>query len=57
MVDSHWCRDLKPQNILFDDMREDAIVKIVDFGVSAQIESGKMLKKPTGTVMFGFELS
>lgn len=41
---------MKPQNILFDDDKENTIVKVVDFGVSAHIEPGKMMNQTTGTV-------
>lgn len=43
-------RDLKPQNILFDSKAEDAVLKLVDFGVSAHIEPNKQFNRATGTV-------
>jgi calcium-dependent protein kinase len=36
-------RDLKPENILFDSKKDDANVKVIDFGASAKIEKSKML--------------
>jgi calcium-dependent protein kinase len=31
-------RDLKPENILFDSKKNDANVKVIDFGASAKID-------------------
>mmetsp|Transcript_46180 Transcript_46180/g.53468 ORF Transcript_46180/g.53468 Transcript_46180/m.53468 type:complete len:511 (+) Transcript_46180:33-1565(+) len=45
-------RDLKPQNILFDTKGEDAALKIVDFGVSANIEPNMQFNRATGTPLF-----
>jgi serine/threonine protein kinase len=44
----YFSRDLKPENILFDSKKEDAIIKIIDFGASAKMD--KPLSKKIGTV-------
>lgn len=43
-------RDLKPENILFDSYKEDACVKVIDFGASAKMEN-QPLNKRIGTVI------
>lgn len=34
-------RDIKPENIIFEEKTK--LIKIIDFGISAKIEKGKML--------------
>lgn len=37
-------RDLKPENILFDSKKDNATIKIIDFGASAKLsKSGDKL--------------
>jgi calcium-dependent protein kinase len=42
-------RDLKPENFLLDSQAEDANLKIIDFGSSAHIGPGEMLRDQVGT--------
>lgn len=41
-------RDLKPENILFKRHNDDQI-KLIDFGLSKQLEEGEVMKKKLGT--------
>lgn len=41
-------RDLKPENILFDS-KNGNIIKIMDFGLSAYLEDGKIPRETVGT--------
>lgn len=41
-------RDLKPENILFKRHNDDTI-KLIDFGLSKQLEEGEIMKKKLGT--------
>ncbi len=47
-------RDLKPENIIFSSKEDDAIVKVIDFGLSVQIK--KKLHETIGTVIFTLNL-
>lgn len=41
-------RDIKPENILYD--RENKLIKIIDFGVSREMKTGRFKKSMmTGT--------
>jgi calcium-dependent protein kinase len=42
-------RDLKPENFLLDSQAEDANLKIIDFGSSAHISPGDVLRDKVGT--------
>ncbi|KAM3136552.1 hypothetical protein pb186bvf_011355 [Paramecium bursaria] len=45
-------RDLKPENILFDGKKENAQIKIIDFGASAKLLNNEKLKKRIGTPFY-----
>lgn len=40
-------RDIKPENMLFE--KKTGLIKIIDFGISAKIQSNKMLSSRVGT--------
>jgi calcium-dependent protein kinase len=42
-------RDLKAENLLFENERSDANMKLIDFGVSCEYFKGKKLKETLGT--------
>lgn len=42
-------RDVKPENFLFLDSREDAPLKMIDFGLATHCTSGQQLKDRAGT--------
>ena len=42
-------RDLKPDNILLESNKEDAEIKIIDFGLSAKIDKPNSLESIVGT--------
>ena len=42
-------RDLKPENILCSSSDADAMLKLADFGLSAEIQSGQKLTSSSGT--------
>jgi calcium-dependent protein kinase len=42
-------RDLKAENLLFENDRKDANMKLIDFGVSCEYFKGKKLKETLGT--------
>lgn len=44
-------RDVKPQNLLFGD-EECTTIKIIDFGLSFQMQKGELLDEPCGTPEF-----
>lgn len=43
-------RDLKPENILLESKEENSAVKLIDFGLAAEVSNGKKLEKVVGTV-------
>ncbi|KAI6688400.1 hypothetical protein NL676_025228 [Syzygium grande] len=45
-------RDLKPENFLFVSTREDAPLKIIDFGLSVFIEPGKVYRDFVGSAYY-----
>jgi calcium-dependent protein kinase len=45
-------RDLKPENILFDSKKENACLKIIDFGASAKLSKDEKLSKRIGTPFY-----
>ena len=47
-------RDLKAENLLFENKSEDANLKLIDFGVSTNFKQGisKKMKETLGTVSF-----
>ena len=48
-------RDLKAENLLFEDKSENANLKLIDFGVSKKVVAGhKKLKETLGTVNLFF---
>lgn len=47
-------RDLKPENIIFESKKNDANLKIIDFGTSRKYDNGKFMTKIVGTVIFIF---
>ena len=42
-------RDLKPENLLLESKEKDALIKIVDFGLSAHYEVGGKMRERLGT--------
>lgn len=42
-------RDLKPENILFKRENDDTQIKIIDFGLSKKLKTGKRMHKKLGT--------
>ena len=44
-------RDLKPENILMTDNKEDADLRILDFGLSKIIGPGETCSEPFGTLV------
>lgn len=42
-------RDLKPENFLFTHKGDDAVLKIIDFGLSCGFEEGQVLASRVGT--------
>ena len=42
-------RDLKAENLLFENEREDSNLKLIDFGVSAKYDRGIKMKETLGT--------
>ena len=42
-------RDLKPENILFESGKEDASVKVCDFGTSYELKPGEKVLQKLGT--------
>ena len=43
-------RDLKAENLLFENESEDANLKLIDFGVSRKLFGKEKMKEFTGTV-------
>jgi len=43
-------RDLKPENILYESKKEDALLKVVDFGTSRYFDPSLPMKQKFGTV-------
>lgn len=42
-------RDLKPENLLLESKAKDALIKIVDFGLSSHFDPKKKMKERLGT--------
>lgn len=42
-------RDLKPENLLFDQKKQNANIKVIDFGTSRKFDPTKKLTKRLGT--------
>ncbi|OEH80530.1 calmodulin-like domain protein kinase isoform 2 [Cyclospora cayetanensis] len=45
-------RDLKPENLLLESRAKDALIKIVDFGLSAHYEVGGKMRERLGTAYY-----
>ncbi|KAH0483722.1 MAG: hypothetical protein KVP17_001455 [Porospora cf. gigantea B] len=45
-------RDLKPENLLLESKAKDALIKIVDFGLSSSFDPTKKLKERLGTAYY-----
>lgn len=45
-------RDLKPENIVFESRAKDAMLKIIDFGISRRLTPTSTLSRAAGTVSF-----
>jgi len=43
-------RDIKLENIMFSDIKDDAVVKLIDFGLSNKFKKGETMEKACGTV-------
>lgn len=44
-------RDLKAENLLFENENNDAQIKLIDFGVSTIVKGKKKMKETLGTVI------
>lgn len=44
-------RDLKPENVLFESNKENANIKVIDFGASNVFRQDEKMKQMIGTVM------
>jgi calcium-dependent protein kinase len=44
------CRDIKPENLLFESEEPDANLKLIDFGTSLTFSKDKKMKQREGTV-------
>lgn len=42
-------RDLKPENLMLEDRTEDALIKLIDFGIAAKLKEGGLLRQRVGT--------
>ncbi len=52
-MDSHVIiiiRDLKPENILYESKKEDALLKVIDFGTSRLFDPNQRMNQKFGTV-------
>lgn len=49
-------RDLKPENLLLENNRPDALIKIIDFGLSTHFVSATKMKDKIGTYVVSFIL-
>lgn len=45
-------RDLKAENLLFENEDKDAQIKLIDFGVSTEFNGKKKMKETLGTVSY-----
>jgi len=45
-------RDLKPENFMLQDPSPDALIKVIDFGIAAQLKEGKWLSARAGTTSY-----
>eukprot|EP00922_Rhytidocystis_sp_ex-Travisia-forbesii_P050823 GHVS01075491.1.p1 GENE.GHVS01075491.1~~GHVS01075491.1.p1 ORF type:complete len:552 (-),score=73.52 GHVS01075491.1:1922-3577(-) len=45
-------RDLKPENLLLEGKSKDALIKIVDFGLSASFEASSKMRERLGTAYY-----
>ncbi len=43
-------RDLKPENILYESKKDDALLKVIDFGTSRYFDPSLPMKQKFGTV-------
>lgn len=50
-------RDLKAENLLFENEAEDALIKLIDFGVSTKIKGTTKMKETLGTVRMAINLT
>ena len=44
-------RDLKPENVLYESKKEDAHLKVIDFGTSKEFKRSKKMNQQFGTVI------
>ena len=47
-------RDLKAENLLFENEADDANLKLIDFGVSTKLLQHQRMKETLGTVFINF---
>jgi calcium-dependent protein kinase len=53
MHHKHIChRDIKPENFVLKDDSEDALLKVIDFGIAAKIKPGGKLLSKVGTIAY-----
>mmetsp|Transcript_15219 Transcript_15219/g.2535 ORF Transcript_15219/g.2535 Transcript_15219/m.2535 type:complete len:120 (-) Transcript_15219:133-492(-) len=45
-------RDLKPENLLLENDRDDALLKVIDFGESMKVSPKEIMTKRTGTAYY-----
>ena len=43
-------RDLKPENVLYESPRENALIKVIDFGTSRLYDPSTKMNQKFGTV-------
>lgn len=49
-------RDLKAENLLFENENDDANLKLIDFGVSTKLITHEKMKETLGTVKIFFKI-
>lgn len=50
-------RDLKPENLLYESKKENALLKVIDFGTSIHFDPDRKMKQKSGTVRISIIIS
>ena len=45
-------RDLKPENLLYENSKDKALIKVIDFGTSRTFDINQKMNQKFGTVIF-----